>query len=110
MMSSFNGIVRFVALLIVTSGALIVSGCGKPNITEEKVTPGAPPQLKQMLTNVAETGELGSGAMTIKEELEKLKATDAAKADGLLKDLEDLQKTTDQGQVKSKAKAMADKL
>jgi hypothetical protein len=90
---------------------LLLTGCpGDPAVTSQSVTPAAPPAVKQMLEGVAQSGELGSGAQSIREELEKLKASDASKAEGLLKDLDALEKLTDPNQIKSSAKAMADKL
>jgi hypothetical protein len=74
------------------------------------VTPPPPTPAKAMLTDVATSGELGSGAASIREALEALKKTDAAKGEELLKDLDDLEKTSNPAQIKAKAKAMADKL
>lgn len=101
--------------LVVALGAISVLtvGCGGgSNVPPpQSVTPpAAPPAAKQMLLNVAESGELGSGEMSIREDLTKLKATDAAKADSLLQDLDQLKAATDPEQIKSMAKAMADKL
>lgn len=86
-------------------------GCGgSPSVTTEAVTPPPPPAAKALLTDVAGSGELGSGAETIRQALEELKATDAAKAEGLLKELGEMEVMSDPNKIKAKAKAMADKL
>ena len=90
--------------------SLTLSGCGGSSVTQERVTPPEPPTVKKMLLDVAETGALGSGSFVILGELEKLKATDAAKAGELIKDLDQLEKTSDPSQIKTLAKKMADKL
>jgi uncharacterized protein Yka (UPF0111/DUF47 family) len=62
------------------------------------------------LSDVAASGELGSAASSIRESLESLKATDAAKAEALLKELSELEGLADPGRIKAKARSMADKL
>jgi hypothetical protein len=57
-----------------------------------------------MLEAVAQSGELGSGAETIREALTTQGATE------LLKDLDELEKLSNPSQIKAKAKAMAEKL
>ena len=93
--------------------ALLLSiGCGggTANIPEEAVTPPAAPPAKAMLNDVANTGELGSGASLIRDALEAMKATDAAKVEPLLKEMTELEGMSDPAKIKAKAKAMADKL
>jgi hypothetical protein len=51
-----------------------------------------------------------SGLMVVREELEKMQSTDAAKAQELLKDLEELESMSSPDQVRNKAKAMLGKL
>lgn len=88
-----------------------VLGCGGvANIPEEKVTPPPPVPAKQMLEDVAKTGELGSGASMIRDALEAMKATDAAKVEPLLKEMSELEQMSDPSKIKAKARAMADKL
>ena len=90
---------------------LLVVGCGGPQSV--KVTPKNTPAVdavKGALDEVAKSGQLGSGGLTIQENLEKLKATDAAKADALLKDYGELAKAKDPQAVKAKANAMLGKL
>ena len=88
-----------------------VLGCGggttsdTPVKVEQKETP-----LKVMLDEVATSGQLGSGAMSIRDALEGMKANGDAKAVELLTDLDDLEKTSDPAMLKKKAAAMAKKL
>ncbi|MEN6495028.1 MAG: hypothetical protein ABFD16_12185 [Thermoguttaceae bacterium] len=93
---------------LVVLGLSVVLGCG----SGERVQSVEPPknQSKTVLESVAQTGILNSGIMVVKEELEQMKATDAAKAEGLLKDLDQLEKMKGAAQIKTKAKEMAAKL
>ncbi|GAB5440819.1 MAG: hypothetical protein Fues2KO_11680 [Fuerstiella sp.] len=68
-------------------------------------------QAKQILQDIAESGQLGSSVMELREELEKMKGgPEAAKAKELLTDLEELEKVKNPKDVKKKAAAMAEKL
>jgi hypothetical protein len=91
---------------LVVLGLSVVLGCGG-----ERVQSVEPPKnrSKTVLESVAQTGILNSGIMVVKEELEQMKATDAAKAEGLLKDLDQLEKMNDAARIKAKAKEMAAK-
>ncbi len=98
-----------------TAGVLAVSlcltGCGGPRDPSTAANVTAPPApAKALLEEVASSGQLGSGAETIRQALEGMKATDAAKAEELLKELAVLEKTTGAAKIKEKAKAMAAKL
>jgi hypothetical protein len=87
-----------------------LAGCsGTVSDTEVEVTPTVTP-AKAMLEGVAESGQLGSGAMEIRSALETMKASGDPKADELLKDLSELETTTNPAQIKQKAAAMAAKL
>ena len=87
-----------------------VTGCGGANIPEVSVTPPPPSPVKAMLMDVANSGELGSGASMIRDGLEALNATDAAKASLLLEELTALEGLEDPDEIKAKAQAMADQL
>lgn len=89
---------------------MTLCGCGGANIPEESVTPPPPTPAKQMLMDIASSGEVGSGASMIRDALEAMKATDAPKAEELLKELTELEGMGDSAKIKAKAKAMADKL
>lgn len=88
---------------------LSLLGCGG-GVSSTSVTPPPPPPAKAMLDEVATSGQLGSGASMIRDSLESLKASDAAKAEALLKELDELETMSDAAKIKAKAKAMADKL
>jgi hypothetical protein len=88
---------------------MALCGCGG-SIPEEAVTPPPPTPAKQMLNDIANSGEVGSGASLIRDALEAMKATDAPKAEELLTELTELEGMTDPAKVKAKAKSMADKL
>lgn len=98
---------RIIALFTI----LAVVGCGGEKKTSVKppVSPAAT-TAKAALQEIAQSGERGSGMMTLRESLEQLKQTDAAKGSALLSDLNALEKATDAAAVKAQAKAMADKL
>lgn len=88
---------------------LALVGCSNQP-TPQAVTPPPPPAAKALLEDVAKSGELGSGAESIRQALEQLKATDSAKAEKLLTELGELETTSDPAKIKTKAKAMADQL
>lgn len=87
---------------------LVLTGCG----SGETVQAVAPPtnRAASILESVAKTGVRDSGLVIVREELEKMKATDATKAEALLNDFAQLEKARDAASVKAKAKEMAAKL
>lgn len=85
-------------------------GCGAASVPETAVTPSAPPPAKAVLMDVANSGELGSTADVLRENLEAMKATDSVKAEALLNELKELESLTDPDEVKAKASAMAEQL
>jgi hypothetical protein len=98
---SLSAFVMFAALV----------GCGAVSDSPVNVTP--PPstdQIKTVLNDVVQTGQLGSGGMTIESEIETIRATDPAKADALKKDYEELKAATDPSTAKAKAQQMMSKL
>lgn len=97
----------FRILLMVSAIGLV--GCGQ-SVESVPVTPVAPPTAKALLTDVANTGELGSIASSIRDALTELQKTDAAKADELIKELDVLETLDDPAKIKAKASAMAAKL
>ena len=97
--------------LLLVALALAVAGCGDAESVTVDPPADATPPLKAILTDIAASGQpLGSGAETVRTEIEALKATDAAKGDELLKDLAELEQLQDPAAIKAKAQAMADKL
>jgi hypothetical protein len=96
---------RFLAVLAV----VMIFGCG-PREEKQAVEPAGNEQIRPALEQVAESGVVDSGLMVVREELEKMQSTDAAKAQELLKDLEELESMSSPDQVRNKAKAMLGKL
>ena len=97
--------VRLFVLLVVAT----VLGCsGEDTTSVEVAAPNT--QIQSALESAAETGQIDSGIMLVREQLELMQETDAAKADALLKDLDELESMTSTGKVKAKAKEMLSKL
>lgn len=97
---------RFLAVCLLAG----LAGCSA-TVTDTKVeVPPQEPPAKAMLQGIAESGVVGSGAMQIREALQTMKAEGDPKADELLADLDDLEKTSNPAQVKKKASDMAAKL
>ena len=90
-------------LVLVISG-----GCGGP--ASQAVRPAKPPELKAILTQVAESGNLEDVKETISTQIEKIEETDAAKAKELAADFDALRKAATPAHVKELAKKMAAKL
>src|SRR5262245_37523700 len=99
-------IVSLLVCILVVGGA----SCGPKSIDVAPPDIGPAEAIKKDLQSVASSGSLGSEMRSIEQNLEKMKSTDAAKADALRKDLEALYKTTGADQIKSKANAMIKKL
>lgn len=99
---------RFIAFLLVL-GMVAVLGCQASETTTTVEEPGQE-QIKPALEAVAQSGVIDSSLMVVREEAEAMKATDAAKAEELLKDLDELEALSDPEQIKAKAKEMAGKL
>lgn len=94
--------------LLLVAGMLVALGCGR-----EETQTVAPPQsqIKPTLESVAQTGTIDSGLITVREELEAMKATDSAKAETLLKDLDELERmASNPAGAKAKAQEMLGKL
>lgn len=86
-------------------------GCGGGGLEDNPVSvePVESP-VKVLLQGVAETGELGSGAMDIRNALEQMKADGNANADALLADLAEMEAMADPERIKRKAQEMIDSL
>lgn len=98
--SKFAGICLALALL---------AGCGS-SVTVKPPQSGPAEAAKAALKEVADTGVVGSGMLTIRENLEKLQGADPAKAGALMKDLDLLQKSRTPQQVQAKAREMMSRL
>jgi hypothetical protein len=97
-------------LILVVAVAMVGCEGEKAVKVQPSVAPTGTAAAKAVLQEIAQSGQLGSGVMQLREGLEQLKQTDAAKGDALLADLKELEATSDPEQVKAKAQAMADKL
>lgn len=90
--------------------AVLAIGCQGSGSTPVAAPAGSTTDLvKKDLQMIVDNGQMGSEMMSIQNNLEKLKATDAAKADELLADLKGLEGLSGE-QLKTKAQAMIDKL
>lgn len=100
---------RLLVVLILVSSLV---GCGG-GLSEEPVTvtpPASTEAIKAVLTDLAKSGEMSSGVMTIETEIEKLRTTDAAKADALKQGYDQLKDLNDPAKIKAKAQEMMSKL
>lgn len=103
------------SLSLLSVGLLLTVGCGGPEVTVDPAA-SAPPvvsgkdQIKQRLQSIIDSGSGGSAVGGLREALEELKKTDAALAEGLLKDLAQLEPMQDPNQIKGMAQRMFDKL
>jgi hypothetical protein len=66
--------------------------------------------VKGILQDLATHGEMNSGVEELEPQLEAMKATDSAKANALLADYKELRSLSKPQAIKTKAKAMIDKL
>ena len=98
------GLLRTVIVLGI--GALV--GCGGSGGVAVKA-PGFE-QVKPTLEGYARSGQLDSGFSIVREQVQKLKQNDAAKAEQLLKELDELQALRDPASIKTKAKKIVDQL
>jgi hypothetical protein len=99
-------------LCIAVLMAAFAVGCGaNPNDAEITVTrPPATENIKAVLTDLAATGQMNSGVMTLSAEIGALRETDPAKADALQKDYDALTTLQNPAQIQAKAKEMLSKL
>lgn len=100
---------RFRQTLLASLAAGLL-GCGSDLPKPQSVDPAPPPTLKQLLTEVTESGAVESGGAEIEAEIEKLKSTNEAKAKQLSEDFKKLQTLPDEEAVKALAKKMVETL
>lgn len=105
---------RLAVLLLLVVALGLAAGCGgSTGPAPQKVQPvqvEPTEAIRSALQSIAQSGQVGSEGLTIQENIEKLRSTDAAKADVLAKDYQELQATTDPAKVKAKAAEMLGKL
>lgn len=101
-------------------GSLLLGGCvvcavgcggsGEQKYAEQPIVEvKAVDNVRAWLQGVADSGELDSGADTIKDTIQQMK-TEGANVDQLLKDADELIAMKAHNQIKAKAKAMLDSL
>lgn len=98
------GIVRIWLILLV----LVCAGCGDSGKPVDAPAPSA--MVKATLQDLATTGEMTNAVDSLEQQLLEMKATDPAKADALLADYQQLRTLPSPQAVKTKAKAMLEKL
>jgi len=86
-------------------------GCGSrgPAPIPVKVPPLVT-QIRGLLESYAKSGELDSGMVSLREQIDALRATDAAKADALAAEFAKLEGARGAAAVKKQAEAMLGKL
>jgi hypothetical protein len=89
---------------------VIAGGCSKNEETAVRVTPPSAMQSLQLsLKELSEKGgPLGSAALSLKDDAERLRATDSTKADALMKGIDQLNGLSDQNKFKAKARELLD--
>lgn len=92
------------ALLLACCSAFQVGCTPSPVAVDNPLEVKPADQIKAMLSSCVETGNLGSEQTTIEQAIEKMKTTDAAKADTIAKAFDALVKATTPAAKKSKAK------
>ena len=95
----------YLRILILLAVAVVVGCQGDESVNVRATQTPAPQSAKTILEETAESGELGSAAMGLRESLEGFEEGKA-----LLPDLDALEAMTNPAQIKAKAKEMADKL
>lgn len=98
------------ALLSIVMVSAVLCGCDPGSTEVQPIAVSVKDVLKANLQSPADTGALGSELTVIEENIGKLATEDAAKADALKKDLEELKKANNAAKIKSKAKEMIGKL
>ena len=87
---------------------LMFAGCGSDSAP---TTASAPATAKVMLKGIAESGEpIGRERDDLRQAFEQLKATDGAKGEKLLKQLDELSALSHSPKIRAKASAMASQL
>ncbi len=98
----------FLRCLLLLSVVAVI-GCAESGPTPTQNAMPASDQAKSALQSVADTGQVDSGLVIVRDQLESMKATDSAKAEELLKDLDELEKLSGDA-AKKKATEMIGKL
>ena len=101
----------FLATALAAAGTGLVAGCSQSGRQPVKVeVPPPTQQLRALLEAYAKSGELDSGVIAIREQIEALRKTDSAKADALDREIAKLESAKGAAAVKKQAEAMLGKL
>ena len=105
----------FLSSGFIAFGLCVVVGCGGAEVKLDPAASASPvvagkDQIKQRLQAIIDSGSGGSAVGGVREALLELKKTEGPLADGLLKDLDALEKLQDPNQIKGMAQKMSDKL
>ncbi len=100
----------FTRLFAVLAMVAVMTGCGSSGTSVRVKPPAAQEQVKAGLQDLAKAGEITSGVMIIRQQLEEMKKTDSAKAEGLLKDLTELESLKGSAANKAQAHEILSKL
>lgn len=101
---------KFLSFAVLTL-LLVFVGCGETQTAVEATQAAPEDELRLVLDGLIQSGEpLGSGGMVLQDSVQAIREKDPAKADALSSLLNDLVAEQNPAQVKSKAKAMRDKL
>lgn len=97
-------------LILLSVVLLIMVGCGRSGKPVQAPTASPAEAAKAALKEVADTGVVGSGMLTVRENLEKIQKEDAAKGAALLKEFEALEKARSPQEVQMRARQLMSKL
>ncbi len=92
----------FMRLLVLVT-LLAVLGCASESVTVDTPPTSEATVIKDALAGVAETGELGSGMMMVRDGLEKMESTDPEKAEKVSQAVEELKALSTPAERKAKA-------
>ena len=98
-------------ILLLLASCVLTIGCGpKAQLKGDAKNETALETVKTVLTELSESGAMGSGVGKLMAALEEYKAVDAAKAEELRKDAQSMMSASSPDAVKAKAKEMLGKL
>jgi hypothetical protein len=94
------------AYVLVVGLATVAAGCGPKAVNVTPPTVSSAVEAKTILDEVASSGEIDSGTDALRGLFEQMQASDATKAESLLRELDVLLKGGSPDTVKSQAKKM----
>lgn len=94
---------------VMLAGAMFL-GCGRSGQSVKTPTTSPAEMAKAALKEVADTGVMGSGMLTVRENLEKIQSSDPAKGAALMKDFQALEKARTPQEIQMRARELMSKL